>query len=155
MNAIKNLFTKLYNFVKTIVFIGIVALSFYSGMYFMSAQQNHQDAPGTMIANIEKAFENTSEQPIIMIVPKDSMFEKAKVKLGMEPVQRETIVVETSQATKALGITLKNFKEQEVAEADNGMVKTALNFWSEKGKQAGNGIKSGWSWFSDKVTIIK
>ena len=130
--------------IRVLVGIALLCVSFYSGMYIMSATQNPEDAKGVMIAKIEKIFQNTSDQPVIRIVPEHSLFEKAKLKVGMELPKREVITITTTDTKHMLGLEV----------ADPSIVKTAFVFWADKSIQAEDGVKSGWSWWSDKVTFM-
>jgi len=132
--------------VRFLISLALIGVAFYSGMYVMAFQQNPEDAKAAMVSNLEEVFRNTSDQPIIMIVPEHSMFEKAKAKIGMDLPERETVVIST-RATKHMVGYHDPIKP--------GMVQTALTFWGDKADSAGESIKSGWSWWSDKITFLK
>lgn len=129
--------------IRVLVSIAVVCVSFYCGMYIMSATQNPEDAKGVMIAKIEKVFENTSDQPVIMIVPDHSLFEKAKLTIGMELPEREIVTITTTETKHILGMETKN----------PSVVKTALVFWADKSVKVEDSIKSGWKWWSDAITF--
>ncbi len=144
MSWIKKSFIETMAYVKFIVAIAVIGVSFYSGMYIVAAQQNPEDAKGVMITTLEKVFKDTSDQPIIMIVPEISMYEKAKLMTGMELPEREVVTITSTQTQRMLGIHIPE---------EPTMVKTAFIFWDDKAGKAIDGTVSGWKWFSDKVTF--
>ena len=95
----KALFHNLYVTGKVIFGIAILAVTFYSGMYLVSAQYDHQNPEKVLISTLEKTFADTSDQPIIHIIPERSMYEKAKARLGMEIPPRKEVVVYTKTNT--------------------------------------------------------
>ena len=144
MQAIKRFFHGMYMFTKFVMVAAVLAGTFYTGMYVVSAQKNPNDASAVMVASIEKALQDTSNQPVIMIVPENSMIEKVKLDLGMKVADREVITITTSNAQKLLGIA---------PPSEPGMVETSLVFWGDQASKAGDKIKTGWNWFSEKVTF--
>lgn len=102
----KKFFTKIYNVVKAVVFILIVGVAFYSGMY-VTAYQNNNDNPADVIEHtIAKTFENTDHLPIIVIKPQPSLYERAKLFSGFKPAEREVIEMVTTGDTFQLADSL-------------------------------------------------
>jgi len=145
MNSFKAFINRFIGAVRVLVTIAVIGVSFYSGMYIMAAKQNPEDAKGVMVAKLEKVFENTSDQPIVMIVPDRSLYEKVKLQAGFELPERQVITLTTTETKHMLGMKIKQ---------DPNMISTALTFWSSKANSAHDGVKSGWKWWSDKITII-
>jgi len=144
VKAIKRFMKGMYMFTKFVMVTAVLVGTFYAGMYVVSSQKNPDDASAVMVASIEGALQDTSNQPVIMIIPEYSMIEKVKLDLGMKLPEREVVTITTSNAQKLLGI---------VPPSEPGLVATSLVFWKNQASKAGDGIKSGWNWFSEKVTF--
>jgi len=83
-------------FKKTISFIIIVSIAFYGGMYVASDRSNED-----VLATVSHIIKSTEDQPIIMIIPNYSLWEKAKY-LVTEPPMRKVIKIKTSAVTRML-----------------------------------------------------
>ena len=112
---------------KIVTLILIMASSFYGGMYFISTGYSADNQKEVIMSAITSAFNDTELEPIIMIIPKYSMAEKAKRLVRMDVPERKIIKISTTASTRAL------FGE----EINPGLVSAAF-------KATGNGIKSAW-----------
>jgi len=146
MNAVKSIFIRTMAYVKVFTFIAVVGVSFYSGVYFMAAQQNPEDAGDMMITRLEEIFKDTGDQPIIHIVPTPSLYEKAKVKVGFELPEREVVVITTQETKHMLGIQDKE---------DPSMIRTAFVFWGDRATKVKESTKSAWGKWSEWVTVYQ
>ena len=116
------------------VFIVIVAIgSFYGGVAFVTSQ-NNQDAETVIVSAIESAFRSTEHQPVIHIIPKESLFEKSKGLLGFK-TEREVVVIQSSEIELLLG--LKKAEE-------TGILRSGFDFTADS-------IKGGWNWTTTSV----
>jgi len=144
VKSIKRFLQGMYMFTKFVMVTAVLVVTFYTGMYIVAAQKNPNDAAAVMTASIEQALQDTSDQPIIMIVPKYSMIEKVKIDLGMKIPDRKVIKITTSNAQKLLGI---------VPPAEPGLVRTALVFWGNQASKVGNDFKAGCNWIGNKISL--
>jgi hypothetical protein len=107
----KNIIKKAFGYVKVFVIIAILSLTFYSGMYFNIATTSDSDPATALASSLENAFRDTSEDPIIVILPEPSLYEKTKSFVGFKLPERKTVHLSMSIATKVLadaGIKLQN-----------------------------------------------
>lgn len=140
MQAIKNFFVRMGNIVRVLITLSILGVTFYGGMYFVSSQYE-ENPQNVMMSAVKRAVSDTSEQPIIVIAPKNSVIENARAAFGYE-MTREVVVIETTHPTVVLAENM-----------EPGFVSRAMSATGSAFVTAGNGIKSGALWCWDKVSF--
>ncbi len=136
----KKFFKKFHSLIKNIMFLAIIGVSFYSGMYVVSSTYGHNEKE-MIKTSIEKVFNSTKAQPIILIVPDRSLMEKTKMLVGIEVPEREVIEISTSASTRIL------FQD----EIGPGFFKTALTATGNGIEWTWNKTKQGAEWTWDKI----
>lgn len=144
----KALFHNLYVTGKVVFGIAILAVTFYSGMYLVSAQYDHQNPEKVLISTLEKTFADTSDQPIIHIIPERSMYEKAKVKLGMDVPERKVVVVYTKTDTNQFQVKVANTEPSKIRKAYDS-TKGAL---ATSGRFIGDSVTNAFNYYKGLVT---
>jgi len=122
-----------FTFIKTIAFLGIIVIAFYSGMYITASGYN-ENASDVMLTSLSNALKSTEGEPIIMIIPEYSLWEKAKYMVTDAP-ERNYIRIKTSVATSQL------FSDD--SEINSTWVKSTLISGKVLASSAWNGTKNG------------
>lgn len=148
----KSFFSSVYSFVKVVAFFLVIGVSFYAGMYTVSNGYDGAEVKDVMATSIQNAFRDTTDQPIIMIIPNYSIAEKTKMLIGMKVPDRQVLEISTAVSTQVL------FAEQ----IEPGYIKSALlatGEWVGKtwdgtkdlSSKAWTSTKDAGSWTYDKV----
>lgn len=131
----KSTFAAVVTTIKVVLCITVIGVSVYSGMYIMSSSYyNEHDAHGAMISAIDNAMRSTVDQPIVIITPENSIWEKTKYKFGVEEPKRPVVHISTSTATEALVVFLQT------AETNN-----SLPWYKAAYYGTGNGLSAAWT----------
>jgi len=135
-----------FTFIKTIVFLGVIVIAFYSGMYITASGYN-ENANEVMLTSLSNALKSTVDEPIIMIIPEYSLWEKAKYMVTDAP-ERNYIRIKTSVATSQL------FSDD--SELNSSWVKSTLLSGQALAVYAWDGTKNGavYAWDGTKNGIV-
>jgi len=132
--------------IKTIIFLGVIGVAFYSGMW-VTAYNSGGDAKEVMLTSISNALRSTEGEPVIMIIPEYSMWEKAKY-MVVSPPERKVVEITTSVATSHLFSNDPEFNKSWVRASLLGTKQGALYAW--------NGVKNGtvYVWDGTKDGVV-
>ena len=139
----KNSIVSMFAIVKFITVLIILGGTFYLGIYTQTSNKSGPLMVAEMKSAIVQAMTDTSEQPVIVIVPNYSLYELAKSKVGFGLPEREIITISTSVATKRLGIELPE---------EPGVVKAGFKVMGDTAKSGWSSVKNGWGYLCKAAT---
>jgi hypothetical protein len=127
--------------IKFFVVLALMAVSFYGGAYIVASSQ--QEGEGVIVGAIEHALRDTNSQPIIIIVPEDSLWEKAKLKLGFDLPEREMVFLSTTQVEKLFGLGTPE---------GPGFVRKTIEWTTDKYQLSKEKTVDAYQWVKGKIT---